>query len=198
MEETAVVKKLLGNLEELVGTVSSKLQENILDETLNETLEEIARIGEREHNEANSELSQAKLLNLYSYILVSLYFTSLKLNGSKFNNDSPIMQEIKRVKEYMDRVKKAEDQLIKKDEKQKKETQDSKNFIKRQLHEPAVSKVHFEDDNKKQKEAEQKNIDDTKEVSKIIRSEKKKNSKNKKSGNISGDNKRSRQGKVSK
>lgn len=147
MEETDAVKKLLTTLSDLTGTISNQLKENILEKTLSETLDEITRHREdkRENNKALNELEQAKLLNMYAYILVSLSFTSAKLDGIKFNNDAPIMQEIKRVKEYMDRVKKAEDFLFESTEETKKREAESESFINKHLGEPAVSKVHFQD-----------------------------------------------------
>lgn len=145
MEEVEAVKKLLNTVGELTGTVSSKLKEDVLRKTLSETLDEITKNGEMEHNFLVSELEQAKVLNTYAYILVSLYFTITKLDGVKFNNETPIMQEIKRVKEYMDRVKEAEDSILESNEKAKKNEAESEKFINRHLREPAVSSVHFQD-----------------------------------------------------
>lgn len=145
--EVESVNNLLKNLNELVNSVTDPIKENIVDKTLIESLEEISKTGEIEHNEAVSELEQAKLLNIYSFILVSLQFTSLKLSGNKINNDSPIMMEIKRVKEYMDKVKVAEDLLLKKETKEQKKERESQEFIKKHISvtgsEPAVSKTHF-------------------------------------------------------
>ena len=145
--EVEGVNKLLGNLNELVNSITESIKDNLVDKTLIESLEEISKIGEIEHTETLSELEQAKLLNIYSYILVSLYFTSLKLCGDKINNESPIMFEIKRVKEYMDKVKLAEDQFLKKETKEQRKERESENFIKKHIgvtgNEPAVSKTHF-------------------------------------------------------
>jgi hypothetical protein len=147
--ETDGVKNLLATLNDLVKSVSGKLKENILEKTLSESIDEISRKGELENNEAISELEQAKLLNMYSYILVSLYFTNLKLSGVKLNNESYIMQEIKRIKEYMDKVKSAEESLKKNEVNERKKEDESQIFIKTHLsgHEPAVSKVHFQNKN---------------------------------------------------
>lgn len=147
--ETDLVKKLLGNLNALVNTTSNKLNQNILDNTLNEKIEEIHKLGELENDQIKSELKEAKILNIYSYILVSLYFTNLKLSGEKLNNDSLIMNEIKRVKEFMDKVKKAEELMSQDAESNKLNETTSKSVINRYLnngsgHEPAVSKAHFQ------------------------------------------------------
>lgn len=145
--ETETVKKLLGNLGNLVDSFTGQLKDDVLAKTLSEALDEISRKGEMEQNEAVSELQQAKLLNMYAYLLVSIYFTSLKLNGSKINNESVIMQEIQRVKQYTDRVKRAEESLLKKEEGDALKEEESERFIKRHLGgvEPAVSSEHFQD-----------------------------------------------------
>lgn len=147
MEETDTVNKLLIKLNEITGSLSHNLKENIVNDSLREKIDEIKRDGELENNEVNSELEQAKLINMISYILVSLYFTNLKINGSKFNNESPIMLEIKRVKEYMDRVKRAQELLNKSEERDNKMEIESEKMVNKYLKEPAVSKVHFQDRN---------------------------------------------------
>ncbi|KAG0674759.1 hypothetical protein C6P42_002074 [Pichia californica] len=155
MEDTETVNKLLSNLGEVTSTLSNKLKEDILGKTLKERIDEIVRDGEIENNEIKSELEQAKLLNMYSYILVSIYFASLKLNGCKFKNDSSIMFEIKRVKEFMDRVDKAQSSLNDIDEREKDKQVESEKFINSHLKEPAVSRVHFQDREGKSKSQSQ-------------------------------------------
>lgn len=148
MEDTEVVKKLLSNLEDQVNEISHNLKDDILTESLKDKLFNLNKQGELDNKEAIGELNEAKLLNFYSYILVSLYFTSLKLSGSKFNNDSVIMEEINRVKKYMLRVKNAEENLNKIDDVEKENDKYSKSMLKKQLnYEPAVSHVHFKDEN---------------------------------------------------
>lgn len=146
MDDTEGVNNLLASLESVVNTLSKDLKNDLLEKPLNETLDDLSRVGEIEHNEAVTELEKAKILNIHSYILVSLLFTNLKLNGVKFVNDISIMQEIKRVKEYMDRVKKAEDALYAREFKDKRKEEESAKTINKYLKsEPAVSKVHFQD-----------------------------------------------------
>lgn len=169
MEDTETVNKLLSNLGEVTSTLSNKLKEDILGKTLKERIDEIVRDGEIENNEIKSELEQAKLLNMYSYILVSIYFASLKLNGCKFKNDSSIMFEIKRVKEFMDRVDKAQSSLNDIDEREKDKQVESEKFINSHLKEPAVSRVHFQDrEGKSKSKSENQNkheyFNDDKEV----------------------------------
>lgn len=147
MEETETVNKLLIKLNEITELLSHNIKENIVDVSLREKIDEIKRDGEFENNEVNSELEQAKLVNMISYLLVSLYFTNLKINGSKFNNESPIMLEIKRVKEYMDRVKRAQELLNKAEERDNQIEIESEKMVNKYLNEPAVSKVHFQDRN---------------------------------------------------
>lgn len=212
MEETDEVKKLLITLGDLTGTISSKLKENVLEKTLSESLDEITRHKEsnKANDEALNELEQAKILNMYAYLLVSLSFTNAKLDGVKFNNEAPIMQEIKRVKQYMDRVKKAEESLYESAEKARKREAESETFINKHLGEPAVSKVHFQDreetnkvqtasknkhqyfkdhDNLKQAFQEEKRNDSTKQS----KSKSKNKSKGRQIGNVDTKN-----GKVSK
>lgn len=153
--ETDAVSKILGSLGSLVKSFSSNLKENVLSQSINETIEEISKQGELEHNQAVSELQQAKVQNLNAYLLVSLYFTHLKLNGDKLNADSNIMSEIKRVKEFMDKVKVAEKRLDQQEEKDTKRAEESEQFMNKHFgnRSSAVSSAHFQaqdEDNKPQ------------------------------------------------
>lgn len=183
MEETDTVNKLLVKLNEITELLSHNIKENIVDVSLREKIDEIKRDGEFGNNEINSELEQAKLVNMISYILVSLYFTNLKINGSKFNNESPIMLEIKRVKEYMDRVKRAQESLNKAEERDNKLEIESEKMVNKYLKEPAVSQAHFQDRNN-QKEPpklnEHKRFNDKNQEGKRNKYINKKDSKNRK------------------
>ncbi|TID17264.1 hypothetical protein CANINC_004028 [Pichia inconspicua] len=147
--ETSAVQSLLNNLQSLTHSFTTELKDNLIAQTLNESLEEIIKRGEIEKNEAVSELEQAKLLNLNAYVLVSLYFTHLKLKGDKLDSNSPIVSEINRVKTFMDKVKIAETQLSQKEGNVVDQIEGTKDFIEKHYSNnngraPAVSKVHFE------------------------------------------------------
>lgn len=152
--EISAVQSLLSNLKELLHSFTTELKDNLTTQTIDETLEEIVKRGEIQKNEAVSELEQAKLLNLNAYVLVSLYFTHLKLKGDKVEANSSIISEIKRVKEFMDKVKVAETQLHQKEKSELKEAEASKELIRKhyggnQDRTPAVSNAHFESNEEK-------------------------------------------------
>lgn len=144
--ETEAMTSLLNSLSDIVNEVTSKLKGDILETPLCETLEELTRAGEAKQLQTVTELEQAKLLNLYSYILVTLQFTSQKLRGARIDNNSEIMQEIKKVKDFMDRVKTAEDDLTRKNNKERAMEEQSEKLIQKHINgqEPAVSNVHFQ------------------------------------------------------
>jgi DNA-binding Lrp family transcriptional regulator len=143
------VHKLLKNLGDSVENISESLKDELLTKVLSEQLEELLKEGELTNKRAIFELEQAKLLNIYAYLLVSMQFTQLKLNGSKFDNQAPVMQEIKRVKEFMDKVKRAEDVFYRRETAEEKKEKVSQEFVKNYIsatgQAPAVSRKHFEE-----------------------------------------------------
>lgn len=143
------VHKLLKNLGDSVENISESLKDELLTKVLSEQLEELLKEGELTNKRAIFELEQAKLLNIYAYLLVSMQFTQLKLNGSKFDNQAPVMQEIKRVKEFMDKVKRAEDVFYRRETAEEKKEKVSQEFVKNYIsatgQAPAVSSKHFEE-----------------------------------------------------
>ncbi|GMM27758.1 Lrp1 protein [Martiniozyma asiatica (nom. inval.)] len=172
-----LLKSVTSNIDTLQETLSP-LQAKPLVDLLNEI---------EATNDPQRNISKAQLLNLQSYLLTSLYFIYLKLQGENKDNKHPIMQDIARVKSYMQRVDRAE----KNDEREEEKEEEAKEYAKKVLqrisgnYEPAVSKVHFEGKHTKfESEIKQEADADVSETDKAKLSKqiknKKKNSKGKK------------------
>ncbi|EJS43443.1 lrp1p [Saccharomyces arboricola H-6] len=96
----------------------------------------------------SSERAKLDLTNRYAYVLSSLMFASTKVLGAK--DMSPILNELKRVKSYMDKAKQYDDKISRSNEKLHAEQEKAKNIISNVLDgnknqsEPSISKSNFQ------------------------------------------------------
>ncbi|KAH3668050.1 hypothetical protein OGAPHI_001804 [Ogataea philodendri] len=173
MDETESVKKLLASLSRGIDDLEKNVKSEVFIRSLLEHVQE-----------AKSPLEKVDLYNNYAYVIASLYFVLLKTSGENKKNEHPIMQELNRVKLYIDRAKKAEQ--IKKngnidpDEASKA----AERYVKNQLGEkvePAVSKVHFEGRHTKFDTSEENDKDSERPAKRHKPDSKKSRSKTKKS-----------------
>lgn len=137
----------------------------------------------------SSERAKLELTNRYAYVLSSLMFASMKVLNVK--DMSPILNELKRVKSYMDKAKQYDNKISRSNEKSQAEKEKAKSIISNVLDgnknqfEPSISKNNFQgkhtkfENDKPADNVVTKIIDNTKQVRKSD------STKNKKSGRVS-------------
>ena len=123
MEDTKAVKEILESLQGQIKTLGTLVDDTLLKKNLNELLFDLNDSSQQ----AKSEILKCRLVNAYAYVISSLYFSFLKADGNNQQNDHPIMEELRRVRSYINRVetiqqkqethKKKEESSIKKAEK---------------------------------------------------------------------------------
>lgn len=147
MDDTKAVNDIVNSLRDSTRDLKSSLDSSILRKSLNEL---VIDLSDATHS-AKSELAKCKLLNAYSFVVASLYFSYLKACGLNTGNDHAIMEELARVKSYIGRVQQAEKGKDIKAEKERKSKEAAKNFIRKQFggvggtrEDAAISRVQFE------------------------------------------------------
>ncbi|KAG7812195.1 hypothetical protein KL921_001427 [Ogataea angusta] len=136
MDDIDAVKKLLASLNHGVEDLETKLKSGMLAKSLLNHVQG-----------AKTPLEKVDLYNNYAYVIASLYFVLLKTSGENKKNEHPIMQELNRVKLYIERAKKAVTKEENTEEFKRKVAEAAERHVRNQLGEkiePAVSKVHFE------------------------------------------------------
>ncbi|GME97533.1 unnamed protein product [[Candida] boidinii] len=167
MDEVELVKKLVLSFDDSIEDIEEILNKQILSKPLNELIhdENVLRAyidsnengngNENENENVNRndlKLSKIKIFNQYAYIIASIYFINLKLNNENKDiiNNHPILQELQRVKSYMNRIEEIQKIGINKDNKNKLNIEATKRIIHQQLNSnngklpsTAVSSKHF-------------------------------------------------------
>lgn len=167
MDEVELVKKLVLSFDDSIEDIEEILNKQILSKPLNELIhdENVLRAyidsnengngNENENENVNRndlKLSKIKIFNQYAYIIASIYFIKLKLNNENKDiiNNHPILQELQRVKSYMNRIEEIQKIGINKDNKNKLNIEATKRIIHQQLNSnngklpsTAVSSKHF-------------------------------------------------------
>ncbi|OWB81023.1 hypothetical protein B5S32_g5365 [[Candida] boidinii] len=167
MDEVELVKKLVLSFDDSIEDIEEILNKQILSKPLNELIhdENVLRAyidsnengngNENENENVNRndlKLSKIKIFNQYAYIIASIYFIKLKLNNENKDiiNNHPILQELQRVKSYMNRTEEIQKIGINKDNKNKLNIEATKRIIHQQLNSnngklpsTAVSSKHF-------------------------------------------------------
>lgn len=95
----------------------------------------------------DSPLEKIEIYNSYSYVLISIIVAYLRSIGVDTTNH-PIMNELKRVKQYMQKHKAL---LAKQEQSQDDELSNTKDYLQQTLGnkpEPAISSAHFNDNEK--------------------------------------------------
>ncbi|KAG7749643.1 hypothetical protein KL912_001644 [Ogataea haglerorum] len=136
MDDIDAVKKLLASLHHGVEELEIKLKSGMLAKSLLNHVQG-----------AKTPLEKVNLYNNYAYVIASLYFVLLKASGENKKNEHPVMQELNRVKLYIERAKKAAAKEENTEEFRRKVAEAAERHVRNQLGEkvePAVSKVHFE------------------------------------------------------
>ncbi|ANZ76846.1 BA75_03427T0 [Komagataella pastoris] len=133
MENVETVQQLVNNLDVRLDNVSASLDEVLELKKLDEITEKM------------SQLDQCKMLNSLSYILSSLYFAYLKVNGVKDVHTHGIMNDLQRVKLYMSRVKTFEEKSRKSELQEVQKKESIHNNLKDSLGTPAISSANFND-----------------------------------------------------
>ncbi|CAI4063728.1 hypothetical protein SKDZ_08G1290 [Saccharomyces kudriavzevii ZP591] len=96
----------------------------------------------------SNERARLELVNRYAYVLSSLMFASMKVLGVR--DMSPILNELKRVKSYMDKAKQYDNKISKSNERSQAEQEKAKNIISNVLDgnknqfEPSISNCNFQ------------------------------------------------------
>ncbi|ODV88073.1 hypothetical protein CANARDRAFT_228666 [[Candida] arabinofermentans NRRL YB-2248] len=152
MEDLNTVKQLINTFENGLNEFDTKLMNDLLSNNLNEKIQEI-----ESSNFNKNHIKKAELYNTYSYLITSIYFIYLKINGLNNDNKHSIMNELNKVKSYINRCKLSINNKEKEELNEKKSQKEANEFIKRQLsggsgntttttttYEPTISKVQFE------------------------------------------------------
>ncbi|AOA63456.1 Exosome complex protein [Komagataella phaffii CBS 7435] len=162
MENVDTVQKLVNNLDVRLDNVSASLDEILEFKKLDDIIEKM------------SQLDQCKMLNSLSYILSSLYFAYLKVNGVKDVHTHGIMSDLQRVKLYMNRVKTFEERSRESEVQEIQMKESIHNNLKDSLGTPAISSANF-NDNKQNTHIKFENICNTNDTNttKIVDSIKK-------------------------
>lgn len=171
MDEVELVKKLVSSFDDSIEDIEEILNRQVLSKPLNESIHDETVLrnyidsneGDNSINNKNDlKLSKIKLYNQYAYIIASLYFITLKLNNENKDiiNNHPILQELQRVKSYMNRIEDIKKIGVRQDNKNKLNIEATKRIIHQQLQNnnksnnnfnnlpsTAVSSKHFSNEN---------------------------------------------------
>ncbi|ESW99746.1 hypothetical protein KL918_001318 [Ogataea parapolymorpha] len=153
MDDIDTVKKLLVSLNHGVDELEIKLKSGMLAKSLLNHIQG-----------TKTPLEKVDLYNNYAYVIASLYFVLLKTSGENKKNEHPIMQELNRVKLYIERAKKAATKEENTEEFKRKVAEAAERHVRNQLGEkiePAVSKLHFEGKHTKFGDKEDKETEKT-------------------------------------
>lgn len=133
------IKKFLDSLDGSIDDLQTKLQP-IIAKSLDEVVAGY-----------DSPLEKIEIYNSYSYVLISIIVAYLRSIGVDTNNH-PIMKELQRVKQYMEKHKAL---ITKQDSRQQQELSNTKEYLQSTLGnkpenkpEPAISSAHFNDTKK--------------------------------------------------
>ncbi|GME67146.1 unnamed protein product [[Candida] boidinii] len=176
MDEVELVKKLVSSFDDSIEDIEEILNRQVLSKPLNESIHDETVLrnyidsNEGDINNSNNKndlkLSKIKLFNQYAYIIASLYFITLKLNNENKDiiNNHPILQELQRVKSYMNRIEDIKKIGVRQDNKDKLNIEATKRIIHQQLQNnsknnnnvnnlpsTAVSSKHFSNENSSNK-----------------------------------------------
>ncbi|GMF06784.1 unnamed protein product [[Candida] boidinii] len=173
MDEVELVKKLVSSFDDSIEDIEEILNRQVLSKPLNESIHDETVLrnyidsNEGDNNNSNNKndlkLSKIKIFNQYAYIIASLYFITLKLNNENKDiiNNHPILQELQRVKSYMNRIEDIKKIGVRQDNKNKLNIEATKRIIHQQLQNnsknnnnnvnnlpsTAVSSKHFSNEN---------------------------------------------------
>ncbi|CAI4039459.1 hypothetical protein SMKI_08G1260 [Saccharomyces mikatae IFO 1815] len=136
----------------------------------------------------SDERAKLELINRYAYVLSSLIFANMKVLGVR--DMSPILNELKRVKSYMDKAKQYDNKISKFNEKSQAKQENARSIIfnvldgNRNRFEPSISKSNFQGKHTKFENDEPAGSTTTRIISNIEEARKPSSKKSKKSAKV--------------